>query len=218
MPTDANGHTLPFRYVPQLPPGNSGARLNGSRSNSRQSLPPQKPTAQESSQIQQVDVSRQASTSFTPPVATPSERPALPTPSPQPQTPATPDVQPGQVKPSVPTLFLIVEKAEGALNAEHPLGEIDMRDSTLAEFFEKVTSRRVRPEESFVRLRFVQRWGAKASFGIDRNASEEEWKKLRADIRRNFQFQSEKKVAKTRFEVYVICETDGQSSDEEEEY
>lgn len=65
-------------------------------------------------------------------------------------------MHPVQLKLSAPTLFLIVETAEGALDAEHPLHAVDMRNSTLGEFFTKVTSRRVYPEESFMRMTFVQ--------------------------------------------------------------
>lgn len=93
-----------------------------------------------------------------------------------------------------------------------------MRGSTLAEFFDKVTSHRENPNDSVIRLRFSQRWGAKTSFNIDRNGTEDQWKKIRADIRRNFQFQSEKKPSKMRFEVYVTCEIDGQTSEDDEEY
>jgi len=220
MTTDTNGHALPFRYIPPLPPGNNAARhFIENKSIFSQSLIPQRTTTSEPTQAQsQNDVSRRVSAPFTSSVLPASvEQTSLPTPSPQPQTPATPDVRPVQVKPSPPTLFLVVEKAEGALNTEHPLSESDLRNSALLEFFDKVSSRRQNPEQSIVRLRLVQRWGAKISFLVDRSMTEDQWKQVRGDIRKNFMFQSEKKLGKTRFEVYIICEVDGESSEDDEE-
>jgi hypothetical protein len=122
------------------------------------------------------------------------------------------------VKPGAPTLRLIVEQAEGSLNADNPLQEVELRNASLSEFFDKVTSRRLEPSLPIARLKLVQRWGAKSSFTVDKSTSEEEWKRVRGDIRRNFVFQSEKKPGKTKFEVYIICEGEEASSEDEEEY
>ena len=115
-------------------------------------------------------------------------------------------------------LNLLVEESEGCLNSDNPLPEDCLRIDSLFGLFARVTSDRADPIEKIPRLRFSQRWGAKVSFDVAISNGEEAWKKLKADIKRNFALQSEKRPGKKGFEVWITCEGLGPPSDDEDEW
>ena len=130
--------------------------------------------------------------------------------------PQQPSLSKSSQKPSVPTLKLIIEQAEGQMNFDDPILEADLRSGGVADFFDRVRNRRANQDDNIRILRFKQRWGANKIYVVDRSTSEETWKKVRNEIRRNFEVLKEKRPDRKKFEVDVLVEGDEVDGDDDD--
>lgn len=155
-------------------------------------------------------------------LSTPSNTGAAHTPKPEgDKTPARGTMHqsslPKSSKPSVASLQMIIEQAEGEMDFDNPMSEADLSTASLTDFIEGIRRRRTNPEGVIRVLRFKQRWGANKIYVVDQSSSDEAWKKVRNEIKRNFETMKDRKPDRKKFEVDVRVEGDEEEDDDGDE-
>jgi hypothetical protein len=105
-----------------------------------------------------------------------------------------------------PSLQLLVERIQGALNYDDVIRTKEFQNASLPEFLNLVSSRRSIPASSIVRLRFTQHWGGRAFFVVDRYSGDDQWRKVKEEIKNNFIFARDGMPECQEFQVWVMCE------------
>jgi hypothetical protein len=108
--------------------------------------------------------------------------------------------------PEKPKLHYILPSFNGGLDHNNPLPRETWWACNISQFFNVVTSRAGRPQESFSCLTFTYNWGEVETFVVHRFEGDQYWEEIKQRVKGKFlKARNSIKKRTTRFELWVEC-------------
>jgi hypothetical protein len=112
-------------------------------------------------------------------------------------------VSTAQTLPTKPKLQFIIEKQKGILDHDEPISREDWCKYELPEIFALISGKSGQPLASISCLRLSYMWGSLDGIIVKESQSNEDWKKLKARIKKEFFLARKEMPQETDFQIWV---------------